>query len=243
MAGRIWLWFGPSANAVRVVCGWVPCSSTLWAGRVELWMFRRGTGGDGDDGRVEAREGEVRERGRLAHSRLARRVGVFLERFACDSTTTSVRTRPVLSALLAALRSPDAAPHSVLVLALVLALASPAQRSRYPRTATLASRRRRPLFGLLQRGQRRRNNTIDLPSRRTNTHPASDSHHDPPPLMASHTIPHDVVPPTKASLKTWWNTFTFAQRAKKEAEENKGESRPLLRPAPPPLSVPQQART
>ncbi|KAI0696289.1 Rho GTPase activation protein [Cerioporus squamosus] len=27
---------------------------------------------------------------------------------------------------------------------------------------------------------------------------------------------------TKASLKTWWNHFTFAQRAKKEAEEKKG---------------------
>ena len=26
---------------------------------------------------------------------------------------------------------------------------------------------------------------------------------------------------TKASLKTWWNHFTFAQRAKKEAEEKK----------------------
>ncbi|KAI0696907.1 Rho GTPase activation protein [Cytidiella melzeri] len=29
------------------------------------------------------------------------------------------------------------------------------------------------------------------------------------------------LPPTKASLKTWWNHFTFAQRAKREAEEKK----------------------
>ena len=31
------------------------------------------------------------------------------------------------------------------------------------------------------------------------------------------------LPPTKASLKTWWNHFVFAQRAKKEAEEKKGK--------------------
>lgn len=30
------------------------------------------------------------------------------------------------------------------------------------------------------------------------------------------------VPPTKASLRTWWNHFAFAQRAKREAEEKKG---------------------
>ncbi|GBE87860.1 Rho-GTPase-activating protein [Sparassis crispa] len=35
---------------------------------------------------------------------------------------------------------------------------------------------------------------------------------------------NDSHPPTKASLKSWWNTFTFAQRAKKEAEEKKGEN-------------------
>ncbi len=32
-------------------------------------------------------------------------------------------------------------------------------------------------------------------------------------------------PPTKASLKSWWNHFLFAQRAKKEAEQTKGEFR------------------
>ncbi|OBZ72003.1 Rho-GTPase-activating protein 5 [Grifola frondosa] len=36
-------------------------------------------------------------------------------------------------------------------------------------------------------------------------------------------------PRTKASLKTWWNHFTFAQRAKKEAEEKKALER---RPTP-----------
>ncbi|KAI0707191.1 Rho GTPase activation protein [Earliella scabrosa] len=30
-----------------------------------------------------------------------------------------------------------------------------------------------------------------------------------------------ALAPTKASLKTWWNHFTFAQRAKKEAEDKK----------------------
>lgn len=29
-------------------------------------------------------------------------------------------------------------------------------------------------------------------------------------------------PPTKASLKAWWNHFAFAQRTKREAEEKKG---------------------
>jgi GTPase-activating protein SAC7 len=28
----------------------------------------------------------------------------------------------------------------------------------------------------------------------------------------------DAAPPTKASLKAWWNHFTFAQRARKDAE-------------------------
>ena len=30
-------------------------------------------------------------------------------------------------------------------------------------------------------------------------------------------------PPTKASLKTWWNHFTFAQKAKREADERRHE--------------------
>ncbi|KAI9061134.1 Rho GTPase activation protein [Trametes sanguinea] len=33
----------------------------------------------------------------------------------------------------------------------------------------------------------------------------------------------NALAPTKASLKTWWNHFTFAQRIKKEAEEKKEE--------------------
>ncbi|KAJ3480783.1 hypothetical protein NLI96_g8099 [Meripilus lineatus] len=42
--------------------------------------------------------------------------------------------------------------------------------------------------------------------------------------MTTSEYPHPP-PPTKASLKSWWNHFVFAQRAKKEAEEKKGESR------------------
>lgn len=38
-----------------------------------------------------------------------------------------------------------------------------------------------------------------------------------------------AVPPTKANLRTWWNHFLFAQRAKKEAEEKKGASRLAIR--------------
>ncbi|PSR81566.1 hypothetical protein PHLCEN_2v6332 [Hermanssonia centrifuga] len=33
--------------------------------------------------------------------------------------------------------------------------------------------------------------------------------------------PQLLHPPTKASLKTWWNHFTFAQKAKREADEKK----------------------
>ncbi|EPQ54208.1 Rho GTPase activation protein [Gloeophyllum trabeum ATCC 11539] len=32
----------------------------------------------------------------------------------------------------------------------------------------------------------------------------------------------ELSPPSKANLKAWWNHFTFAQRAKKDAEEHKG---------------------
>ncbi|KAK7690455.1 hypothetical protein QCA50_005553 [Cerrena zonata] len=41
------------------------------------------------------------------------------------------------------------------------------------------------------------------------------------PTMDSHG-PHPV-PPSKVSLKAWWNHFNFAQKARKEAEEKKGE--------------------
>ena len=40
---------------------------------------------------------------------------------------------------------------------------------------------------------------------------------------------------TKASLKTWWNHFTFAQRLKKEVEEKKGACFPSLCPTSPSL--------
>ncbi|KAI0787491.1 Rho GTPase activation protein [Fomes fomentarius] len=40
----------------------------------------------------------------------------------------------------------------------------------------------------------------------------------PPPAQTAEPA---ALAPTKASLKTWWNHFTFAQRAKKEAEEKK----------------------
>ncbi|KAH9949947.1 Rho GTPase activation protein [Amylocystis lapponica] len=42
-------------------------------------------------------------------------------------------------------------------------------------------------------------------------------------MTSSTSPPHEIVPPTKAGLKTWWHHFTFAQRAKKEAEEKQGE--------------------
>ena len=32
------------------------------------------------------------------------------------------------------------------------------------------------------------------------------------------------IPPTKASLKAWWNHFAFAQKTKREVEEKKGEA-------------------
>lgn len=109
--------------------------------------------------------------------------------------------------------------------------------------AALASRRRRPLFGLLQRGHRRRSNTVsnDLPYTNVQRSPPhrtlghSYAPNTPNLLMttASHTAADPSLPPgppTKASLKTWWNHFTFAQRAKKEAEEKKGKQFILLCP-------------
>ena len=38
-----------------------------------------------------------------------------------------------------------------------------------------------------------------------------------------------ALAPTKASLKTWWNHFTFAQRLKKEVDEKKGACPTSLR--------------
>lgn len=44
-------------------------------------------------------------------------------------------------------------------------------------------------------------------------------------LMTTATVDetaHAPLPPSKASLRTWWNHFAFTQRAKREAEEKKG---------------------
>lgn len=133
--------------------------------------------------------------------------------------------------------------------------------------SALASRtRRRPLFGLLARGHRRRSNTLDAPTRPfsigvavarapqpssqpgitgtdTATNQNSPSPASPSPNLMT-TAPISTSPPaqtaepaalapSKASLKTWWNHFTFAQRAKKEAEEKKaatGESAVFRKP-------------
>ena len=40
---------------------------------------------------------------------------------------------------------------------------------------------------------------------------------------ATYSEPNPPQPPTKASLKTWWNHFTFAQKAKREADERRHE--------------------
>ncbi len=114
--------------------------------------------------------------------------------------------------------------------------------------ASQARTRRRPLFGLLARGHRRRSNTLDTPTRSfsvgvavaraqpgTGTNQSSPSPVAPSQLMTTAQIPAPAAQSqepaalanTKASLKTWWNHFTFAQRAKKEAEDKKaaaGES-------------------
>ena len=50
----------------------------------------------------------------------------------------------------------------------------------------------------------------------TTTAPAPNTTHEPPALAM-----------TKASLKTWWNSFTFAQRAKKDAEEKRAANAAL----------------
>lgn len=49
-------------------------------------------------------------------------------------------------------------------------------------------------------------------------------------LMTAATFDGPQAPqaPTRASLKTWWNHFTFAQKAKREAEEKKGECAALV---------------
>ena len=137
-------------------------------------------------------------------------------------------------------------------------IASPLSPSPSPSAlASQARTRRRPLFGLLARGHRRRSNTLDSPSRNfsvglavarapqpssqpgtsppagtgSGTHQTESSPSTPsqPALMTTAQVPaphaHAQEPAalanTKASLKTWWNHFTFAQRAKKEAEEKK----------------------
>ena len=64
--------------------------------------------------------------------------------------------------------------------------------------------------------------------------PAPPPSHPPLPPPASHAVyaaasdPHahahahdPALAPTKASLKTWWNHFNFAQRVRREAEEKK----------------------
>ncbi|KAI0789866.1 Rho GTPase activation protein [Abortiporus biennis] len=100
---------------------------------------------------------------------------------------------------------------------------------------------------LQQLGQRRNNNgkrgsqrdrTISHNRPRANTSPNDDvppqSTREIPIPRSSSPVPginrrmttdeQPHIPPTKASLKTWWNHFTFAQRAKKEAEEKRGEN-------------------
>jgi hypothetical protein len=77
----------------------------------------------------------------------------------------------------------------------------------------------------------------------------SPSQHSPPPstttmLSAHPQSPHlHPPPPSRASLKTWWNHFTFVQRAKKDShfvrEWEKGPSLP--RPPPPSPPHPPQA--
>jgi hypothetical protein len=61
--------------------------------------------------------------------------------------------------------------------------------------------------------------------------PGNESQPETPPVAVEPgpiTMPPDSPPPpTKASLKTWWNHFNFAQKAKKEAEGNKGTSATL----------------
>ncbi|KAH8100982.1 Rho GTPase activation protein [Cristinia sonorae] len=100
---------------------------------------------------------------------------------------------------------------------------------------------------LQQLGQRRNNNKRsnnrdrDLPRPRANTVLPDDSpqlEYKPPDISAPAPEPVSApdlrrrmtaedpssIPPTKASLKTWWNHFVFAQRARKEAEEKKGQN-------------------
>ena len=120
-----------------------------------------------------------------------------------------------------------------------------------PSPALASRTRRRPLLGLLARGHRRRSNTLDTsprpftvgvtvarappaPSQPGITGTGTGTNQSSPSpasldLMTTAQIPAPpaqtqesaALAPTKASLKTWWNHFTFAQRAKKEAEEKK----------------------
>lgn len=96
--------------------------------------------------------------------------------------------------------------------------------------------------------QRTRANTLaveDISSARpeiTKPHSPSPPRAAPPgpstrQLMTTATV-NDVHQhaPSKASLKAWWNHFAFAQRAKRDAEEKRGEHRPRLRGCAPPLT-------
>ncbi|TCD63340.1 hypothetical protein EIP91_005659 [Steccherinum ochraceum] len=70
----------------------------------------------------------------------------------------------------------------------------------------------------------RRANTADIPDSPAFPLRSSESSPHPGPSRRMTADASSSVPPSKASLKSWWNHFIFAQRAKKEAEENRGQS-------------------
>jgi hypothetical protein len=73
----------------------------------------------------------------------------------------------------------------------------------------LASPRRKLLFGLL--ATKPRPQSISVPNSPT------------PDPLSQGPMTTETHPQTKASLKAWWNHFTFAQRVKRDAEQQKGE--------------------
>lgn len=88
------------------------------------------------------------------------------------------------------------------------------------------------------RTQRTRANTVGVDDISPSARPAINKPHSPSPQRAAPPGPSTTrsmttatvndarqqhAPPTKASLKAWWNHFAFAQRAKREAEEKKGK--------------------
>lgn len=84
--------------------------------------------------------------------------------------------------------------------------------------------RKRPFAGLFSTASNRRS-SLFVPrneSRNLATPPTSAQGEQP----RSKTMPSDSPPPppTKANLKTWWHSFNFAQKVKKEAEANRGTS-------------------